>query len=543
MIFLHELSDPEGLNPFITNDASSTKIDKLIFESMLELNYKTAELYPVIAESRPTLSSDYLTYTFKLRHNVTFSDGMPLTAKDVIFSLKVVKNPLIVNATAMRNYFLDVKNVEATNDYTIAVTMAKPYFLAEYFIGSLQILPKHVLDPQNLTDQYSFAQTNDVATAAKNKAMNNFATWFDTPERNRQKEFIVGTGPYVFEEWRTNERLTLRRSASYWNAGNDAYKTSYPDRISFIVTNDRSTAIKELQMEYIDFIEYIPPAIFADIDTAAFPHIATTSYIVPTYMYIGWNQRRSVFANKKTRQALSYLVDKNTLISTVMHGFAIPTNSPIYFGRPEYDSTLNTYEYNTAKAKQLLAEAGWTDSNGDSILDRTVNGQRTDFTFTFLLNAGNEQRESIALFIIEELKKVGIKADIQKVDWSVFLENLKTHDFDAMIGAWITDPTPNDPRQIWHSSQSSNGSNYVSFAVPRADQLIDMIRTEFDEAKRMQYYREFQQIISDEQPYTFLWVLKYPTAYNKRLHNVKFYSVRPGYVPNTWWTPKALQQN
>ncbi len=542
-IITHELSDPEGLNPMITNDASSSKIGKFIFESMIDIDYKTAELYPVIAESRPTISDDHLSYTFKLRNNVKFSDGKPLTAKDVVFSFKIIKNPLIVNAAALRNYFLDVKDVVATDDYTVTVTMSKPYFLAENVVGTLQILPKHVLDPQSLTDQYTFAQANDIEKAPSNKAMSDFAKWFDTPERNRQKEFLIGTGPYTFEEWKTSESIKIKRFDGYWNAGNDPYKASYPDKIVFRTVNDRTTAVNNLKNQDLDFIEYIPPAMFDDIDTMSTTHLRKDQYLVPTYMYIAWNQRRPVFGDKKTRQALSYLVDKNTLIKTVMRGFAIPTSSPIYFGRPEYDSTLNKYEYNTTKAKQLLAEAGWTDSNGDGILDRTIGGKRTDFTFTFLLNAGNEMRENIALLLVDEFKKAGIKAEVQKIEWSVFLENIKTNKFDAMIGAWVNDPTPSDLYQIWHSSQINNkGSNYAAFNVPRADQLIEMIRTEFDEAKRMEYYREFQQIISDEQPYTFLWVLKYPTAYDKRIQNMKFYNVRPGYISNTWWVPQSTQR-
>lgn len=542
-VISHELSDPEGLNPIITNDASSATIDRFIYEALLELDYATAELTPVLAESRPEISDDHLTYKFTLKKNITFSDGHPLTAKDVVFSFKVVKNPLIINAAALRNYHMDIKDVQATDDYTVTITMLKPYFLAEYFLGGLSILPKHILDPKNLTDSYTIAETNNPETAARNEAMSTFAKWFESPEKNREKQYLVGTGPYVFEEWRTSENIRLKRFDGYWDKGNNKYKTSYPNQIVFKVVNDRPAAVTALKNGDLDFMEYIPPALFTDIDTTTSQNITTTSYLVPTYMYIGWNQRRAVFGDKKTRQALSYLVDKTMLIKNVVRGFAIPTNSPIYFGRPEYDSTLNSYAYNPEKAKQLLAEAGWKDSNGDGILDRMENGKRLDFSFTFLLNAGNEMRENIALLLIEEFRKVGIQAQAQKIEWSVFLENLKSNKFEAYIGAWVNDPTPSDLYQIWHSTQIDNkGSNYAAFNNPRADKLIEDIRTEFDEAKRMAYYKELQQIIGDEQPYTFLWVLKYPTAYNKRLQGVEFYTVRPGYVLNNWWAPTPMQK-
>lgn len=127
---IHELSDPEGLNPVVTNDASSSALFNRVYEKLLEQDFETTELYPVIAESRPTISEDHRTYTFKIRRGVTFSDGKPLTAKDVIFSYKVVKNPLITDGAALRNYYEAVADVTAPDEYTVVITMTKPYFLA-----------------------------------------------------------------------------------------------------------------------------------------------------------------------------------------------------------------------------------------------------------------------------------------------------------------------------------------------------------------------------------------------------------------------------
>jgi peptide/nickel transport system substrate-binding protein len=201
---------------------------------------------------------------------------------------------------------------------------------------------------------------------------------------------------------------------------------------------------------------------------------------------------------------------------------------------------LPDHEYSPEKAKNLLSQAGWTDSNNDGILDRSTPAGKINFEFTFLLNAGNETREQIMLLLVDEFRKVGIKANIKKLDWSVFLDNLRLHQFDACVGSWVNDPIPSDPYQIWHSSQIANkGSNYVSFNNKRADELMDLNRVEFDAEKRKQYMKEFQQIVYDEQPYTLLWNVLYPAVYNKRLQNVKFSYVRPGYNPGQWWVPKA----
>jgi peptide/nickel transport system substrate-binding protein len=238
------------------------------------------------------------------------------------------------------------------------------------------------------------------------------------------------------------------------------------------------------------------------------------------------------------RKAIAHCVDRDALIKQLVRGLATTVNSPIYQDRPEYDKSLPNIAYDPNTAKSLLAQAGWADANGDGVLDKAINGKNTPLTLTMLINAGNELREALAVNLSEELRKIGIKMEIRKLEWSVFQENQKARQFDLYIGGWINDPIPSDPYQIWHSSQAKNrGSNYVSFMNPRVDQLLEMNRVEFDEQKRTAYMKEFQQIIAREQPYVFLWSPLYPAVYNRRLQNVKFSSVRPGYNPPQWWVP------
>lgn len=543
-IVIHELSDSEGLNPYTTNDASSRDIYVKIFESMLDLDWKTAELQPHLVTEMPVVSEDHLSFTFKLRKDVIFSDGHPLTAKDVVFSTKAVKNPLVVDAAALRNYYEDLKDVVALDDYTVKFTMGKPYFLALYYLGQqLYVLPKHVFDPENLTDQYTIEETNNLDKAANQPAMKKFAEWFGGSERKRDPKFMIGTGPYIFEEWRTNEYIRLRRNDKYWNAQNDPSRQNYPEKLVFKTVNDRPSAVSALKNQDLDFINYIPPMLFDEIDTNVTKHIKKDVYLIPSYVYVCWNMRHAIFADKYTRQGLSHLFDRTSLIKTVMRGYAVPTNSTIFPEAPEYDKTLKNYDFNPEEAKKLFAQAGWSDSNGDGILDKMIDGKRVDFKFTILLNAGNEIRENIALLLSDEAKKVGVKVELQRLEWSVFLENVKSSQFDAIIGAWVEDPTPPDLYQLWHSSQADNkGSNYPGFKNKRVDELIEKNRVEFDRQKRIDYMREVQQIMSDEQPYTFLWVVKWPAGYHNRIQNVQFYPVRPGYNVNNFWVPRSMQK-
>lgn len=540
-IVVHELSDPEGLNPLITNDAASSAIFNRVFEKLLEQDFETTDLYPVIAESRPTVSDDHLTYTFKIRKGVTFSDGKPLTAKDVVFTFKAVKNPLITDAAALRNYYESLADISAPDDYTVVITMSKPYFLAEYFLGGIWILPKHRFDPQSLTDSYTIAETNDMDKALANASMKKFATWYNTPEVKRDPALNIGTGPYKYDEWKTGESVSIARNERWWNAGKDKWNSAYADKIIYKVVNDRSAAVVGVKNGEIDFMEAVPAAKYVEeIDTVATPFIAKATITMQVYSYVGLNCQNPILQDKVVRKALAHCLDRDALIKQVVRGLATPVNSPIYNDRKEYDKNITGVGYDPAKAKALLAQAGWSDVNGDGVLDKMINGRMTPFVVSILVNAGNEAREAIAVAFSDELRKVGVKLDVRKLEWSVFLENLRTRKFDLSIGAWVNDPIPSDPYQIWHSSQIGNkGSNYAGFSSPRADQLLEMNRVEFDESKRIAYMQEFQRIVADAQPYIFLWSPQHPAIYNKRLHGVRFSLVRPGYNPTQWWVPKS----
>jgi len=538
-IVIHQLSDPHGINPYVTSDAGASAMADRVFQKLLGQDFLTTELYPVLAEARPLVSDDHLTYTFTLKQGIAFSDGKPLTASDVVFSFKAIANPLIADAAALRNYYESVKDVVATTPTTVVITMSQPYFLAEYFLGSLWIMPKHVLDPKGLTDKYTFAETKSIDAAQANPAMKEFADWYGSEEVRRDPKLNIGSGPYAYEEWKTGESVTLRRNDAFWAKGKDAWNPAYADKLVYKVINDRNSAVVALKNAEIDFMEYVPPTKYTEeIDTVATPHLRKYPFQTQAYSYIGFNMARPILSDVNVRKAIAHCVDRDALIKQLVRGLATTVNSPIYQDRPEYDKSLPNIAYDPNTAKSLLAQAGWADANGDGVLDKAINGKNTPLTVTMLINAGNELREALAVNLSEELRKIGIKMEIRKLEWSVFQENQKARQFDLYIGGWINDPIPSDPYQIWHSSQAKNrGSNYVSFMNPRVDQLLEMNRVEFDEQKRTAYMKEFQQIIAREQPYVFLWSPLYPAVYNRRLQNVKFSSVRPGYNPPQWWVP------
>lgn len=540
-IVIRELSDPDKLNPVVSTTANADEIQSYIFESLLNQDRITYELIPGLADF-PEISADNLSYTFKLKKNVTFSDGKPLTGEDVIFTLKVIKNPYVDDA-ALRNYFEMVSKAELVNNdpYTVKFTLSKPNWRGVWTLASFRIIAKHILDPQGLTDKLSFEELKDFTTAARNPAINKYADFINSQEVSREAKYLIGSGPYLFEKWDTGAGVTIKRNLNYWDAAN---VPNYPNRILFKTINDNAAALVAAKNKEVDAMYVIPPTDFyKNLENPEQFSLLRAKPSEPAYTYIGWNNLNPLFSDKNVRWALSHLVDRKTVIDKILFGDAIPIQSHIFYQNKKLLNTeLAAVDFNPEKAKQMLNEAGWKDNDNDGVLDKVLDGKKKDFKFTFLINT-NPIRKQILLIYIDALKKVGIYADLQELEWSVYVDKTKKHEFEATYASWTSPTSPPDPYQIWHSTQSQGeGSNYVSFKNTESDKLIEAYRDEMDENKRIEIIKKWQKLIYDEQPYTFLWS---PTAryiYDKRFKNTRWYNYQPSPAYNEWWVPKETQK-
>ncbi len=536
-----EMADAQKLNPIVTNDASAEDVFTLIYQTLNDMNYETYELIPLIAPL-PEISEDHLNYTYKLRKDVKFSDGKPLTGEDVIFTIKAIKN-VYVDDAALRNYFEAVEKVELVNNdpYTVVFKMIKPYWRAVYTLGSTPICPKHVLDPKGLTDKYTWEETKDFKVAEKNPAMKEFADFLNSQEVSREPKYVLGSGPYMLEKWETGQAITLVRDKNYWG---NVIQPPYLDKIVFKIIQDNSASVVAAKNKEIDMMYVISPQDFyKNLENPEQYDLIKVTPSEPVYSYIGWNLNSPLFSDKRVRWALSHLIDRKTIIDKIAFGQSVPIQSHVFYkDKKHLNADLAEIQYDPEKAKQLLSEAGWKDSDGDGTLDKVINGKKMDFKFTFLSN-NNPVRRQTLLVIIDGLKKVGIQADLQDLEWSVYLDKTKKHEFDATLAAWQLNVTPPDPYQIWHSSQAKGeGSNYVSFINKESDSLLEMYRFESDENKRIEMIKKWQKLIYDEQPYTFLYSPKSRYIYNKRFKNTRFYSRGSSPIVSEWWVPKGTQK-
>ncbi len=347
----------------------------------------------------------------------------------------------------------------------------------------------------------------------------------------------VGSGPYKFDHWTTGQEIVLARNEDYWRGPGHAWL----DKIVFRVLTDYTASLVALKNGEIDFMENLQTIQFLTMTNRKkfLDKYVKGTFLIPTYSYIGWQNSSPIFKDKLTRQAMSHLVRKHEVAQKIQFGFSEVVESPFYRYGYDFDSTLKSYKFDVIEAQRLLAEAGWRDADDDGILERDT----VEFRFELILPSGSPLGDQVASIMREDMAMVGIDMQIRRLEWSVFINNyIRNHKFDACFLSWVMG-LKQDPKQIWHSeSAKGRGSNAVEFKNVVCDSLIDLARTEFDRDKRREYYQQFQQIINDEQPYTFMFSSKFKPAYDRRYKGVKWYPYRPGYQLDEWFVPKEEQK-
>ncbi len=536
----HELSDAQMLNPINYTDAGAGYIMKNLFYPLLNIDFETLEYVPLVAASRPEIEvteDGKMNITYKIRPEAAWDDGTPITAKDVEFTLKVIKNPKVDNLNN-KPYYEFIEDMVFYDDDPLKFTFKckEVYIQAEIQSGDLPLLPRSIYDPNGLMNEFTIKDLSiNAEELATNEKIMEFATIYNSEKHQRDKEWIGGCGPYSLDEWQTGQKIVLKRKENWWgdkvkNGG--MYFDVHPSKIVYQTINDQTTAKEALKAGEIDVMRGIKER---DFDELKKTDKFINNFVAHTppqmaYYYLGINVRKPMFSNKKTRQALAHLIDIDKVIEAIALGYGTRTIGPIHSSnKKQFNSNISSYPYSPEKAKELLAEAGWEDSNGDGVLDNTIDGENIKFEMEYLYNQGNDKRKAIGLMFQEEARKVGITVNVVSQDWSIFLEHLKQHDIDMFCGAWVNTPIPNDHKQIYHTSSYNGGSNYVGFGTDETDALIDEIRVEIDDDKRAILNYKFQEILHDECSYIFLYNPKERIAIHKRFSNAETSVMRPGY--------------
>jgi len=492
-------SEPPHLNPITSSDGYSRKINDVVFDTLIYRSHVDFEYEPRLATSWE-VSPDHLTYTFHMRKDATFSDGLPVTAHDVKFSFDKIKDPG-VDAAHLRNYYNSVESCEIIDDYIVKFTCNKPYFQHLGVVGEFYIIPRHIYGEGD----------------------------FNKHPNNRHP---IGSGPYVFERWDTGSQIVLARNENYYGEKPHLMKMVYK-----VVTDDNA-ALQLLERQELDVMAVTPETWVRRAKDPDFQaKFNLRSYYLPRYGFIMWNEARPQFQDKRVRKALTLLLDRPLILETIFHGFgrlAIGT----FYDESENNMALKPLPFDPEQAKQLLTEAGWVDRDNDGVREK----EGIPFRFEMMMPTGSREYDQMLTVYQEELRRAGIEMSLRPLEWATYSERLDFRNFDAAPLLWSNPSVvDSDPYQIWHSSQTEHkGSNFIGFKNEEVDRILEKARTEFDRGKRIKMYHRFQEILYEEQPYTLTFNYQSLVAIDKRFRNVRIYKRGP--MPEEWWVPAELQK-
>lgn len=424
--------------------------------------------------------------TFHLRPGVRFHDGHLFDASDVKFTYEAIMNPK--NLSPRIADFEPVKHVDIIDPLTVRVVYSRLYSPA---LGtwSMGILPEHLLNDEALRKE-AIRLEKDPANFSMRQS--NF---------NRHP---IGCGPFVFQEWKSDQYVLLQRFEGYWEG-----PPNYQHYVYRIIP-DLLTQEMEFYGGTIDSYQVQPHQVER---LSRDPRYQSFSGVSFGYTYIGYNMRREPFNDRRVRMALSMAIDVDKIIDCVLYGQGERITGPFVKQTDYYNNNVKPVPYDPRGALKLLEEAGWQ-KNKDGWLEK--NGKR--FQFTLITNSGNDLRKAVLAIAQNAWSQLGIDVRTDLLEWSVFIqERVNKADFDALILGWVMGIEP-DLYQIWHSSQTNPYQlNFVGFKNKEADDLIIKIRQEYNHERQVAYCHRLHEIIASEQPYTFLYVTRWTAVLDKRI--------------------------
>ncbi|MDY6820060.1 MAG: peptide-binding protein [Deferribacterota bacterium] len=488
------IGDANNLIPILANDLTSHMIASMVYNGLLKYD-KNLKLVGDLAKSW-RVSEDRKEITFTLKEDVKWHDGKPFTADDVIFTYNTIVDDN--TPTPYDADFRKITKIEKINNYKIKVYYDEPYApaLASW---TMHILPKHLLENSDITKSYLQRKP-------------------------------VGTGPFKFSNWDAGSYIKL--------ISNEDYFAKRPFLAGYIlrIIPDQTSMFMELLNEKIDLMNLTPIQYTKQTNNSRFTDkFNKFKYLSDTYTFVGYNLEKEIFKDKRVRQALSYATPKEKIISGVLLGLGKIATGPYKPGTTWYNENIKRYEYNIEKAKMLLDEAGYHYDKEENIRKKGDNR----LSFTIITNQGNENRKKVATILQESWEKIGVNIDIRVLEWATFInEYINKRNFDAVVLAWNIVPDP-DIYDVWHSSRCKKGGlNFTCYKNKELDKLIEKGRKTFDTEERRAIYFKIQEILAEEQPYTFLYYPDALVGLHKRFHNVKPAPAGIKYNIEEWFVPK-----
>ena len=498
-LIMGTIGEASNLLPRLSTDSASSEVSQHLFISLLKYD-ENLTIVPWAAESYEILD-DGLRISFVMKQGILWEDGVPMTADDVAFTYRTMINP--DTPTAYAGDFLMVDTFTQTGKYSFEVTYKSP-FARSLETWMARILPKHILEKENLRET-SYAR------------------------------MPIGGGPYRFKEWIAGSRIVLEANPRYFEGRPNV------DRLIFSIIPDLTTMFLELKAGALDMMGLTPQQFTYQTKTPAIAdNYAQFRYLSFAYTYLGYNLESPLFKDARVRRAIAHAINKREIIAGALLGQGEATIGPYVPGTWAYNTEIEDYPTDTAAAEKLLAEAGWVkDAKG-----MLRNAKGLPFAFTIMTNQGNEQRIKTAIIIQSQLRKLGMDIAIRTVEWATFFSQFVNKGFfDAVILGWTT-PLDPDLYDVWHSSRARpTGLNFMKYANPEVDVLIEQARRTFDQDERKKAYDVVQEHLHKDQPYSFLYVPYSLPVVHKRFRGIRQAPAGITHNMNEWWVPKSEQKH
>lgn len=496
-------SDVVTLNAVAAVSIYDRHVDNLLYTPLV---YVDQDLQPIpgLAESWDVSDGGKL-YRFELNEKATFSDGTPVRASDVLFTLRKIIDPASEAVQVVGAFeHLDLTRTRVIDDHTIEIAFREPRASQLIRFNDVLVLPEHVYSKGNFRADFN-------STA-------------------------VGSGPYRLVKREPGKEIVLERRADYWAAKPPI------ERVIFKIIVDHGTAWNALKRGDIDesriasdvwLRERNNPALTKTIDFRRFYTLS--------FNFISWNTRNPHLHDKRVRRALAMCIPIEAVIQDLFHGTARAMSGPFTPDDYAYNPNVPPVRYDPEGAKGLLASAGWTDSNGDGALDR--NGR--PFKIQLLITSGAATTAQFGQMVQAEMKKIGVDVELATLDPSVAIPRIFAGNYEAAYLGFELDADP-DPFSILHSTQwPPRGQNFSYYRNPEVDRLIEAARTELDRSKRRDLYWKVHEIVAADQPYTWTVQVSSKWGINRRVRGVEgsrgygLFRWYPG--EQGWWIPRELR--
>ncbi len=476
------VAEPVNLDPPQVTDLNSNRVGRRIVETLVTFPEESTQIVPGLAESW-TISKDGLQYTFKLRRGITFHDGTPLNAEAVKFSIERQINP---NHPAYK--------------------LGK-YPFANFFFGNVKAV--EVLSEERVAFLLNEARASFIAVLAQGAAsiVSPTAVMKWGPDYPTHP---VGTGPFRFASWDRGQRVVLEKNPTYWK---------YPVKVERVIYRpivEDQARLTELLTGTLDVIVGVPADFVSQLEQNA--KITLLKQVGAHVWYLGMNNQKKPFDDKRVRQALNYAVSKDAIVNDVLKGTGAASKGPVLPGTWGADGALKAYPYDPERAKKLLAEAGYP--SGFS-------------TTLWVPESGSGMQAPVAMSTVMQsnLKAVGVNVSLQTMEWGAYLAKLRTKEQELFALSWMAGTE--DPDMVMypllHSSQwTPVGPNRALYKNARFDALLQQARLTTDQAKRAQLYREAQRILVDDAPWVFVDHEIQIAALSKRVQSFKLHTSSAG---------------